>query len=315
MIEAYKNFPFLKLKIMKTSNKIFLVAISVLGLSMLSILIFAKSSLINYEQSKVQGNGKIIKMDYPIEDVALLEVDEFFEVYVTVGEPKLEIETDENIQALLRASSDNYHRNNSDEAYKRVLNVEKMTNVNISPTQAIKLFLAVPTLERVELNNHASIVFEEVMTSEKFELEADEFSTAELKLNTQNLNINANNHATINIEGNIGETKIEADEFATLDIKNIEAKTVNLNLRNHVQVKLAGNTQLLSLTTNEFCEVDGSNIMATRGDIKSGNHSDISLYVTETLDVKGGEFSSIKYRGNPTINKYLDKTSTLTAME
>ncbi len=301
---------------MKTSNKILLGFISVLGLTMLSILVFAKSSLINIEQSKIKGNGKIIKMNYPIENVTMLEVDEFFEVYVRVGDPKLEIETDENIQALIRANYDNYHRSNEDEEYRRVLNIERMNDVNISPTQAIKLFLAVPTLEGLNIDNHSTVIFEEVMTSEKFKINAEEFSTLDLQLNTQDLDIFADNHSTINIAGTIGNTMIDADEFSTIDIQNITASTVSLDLNNHAKVTLSGTADEFSLSSDEFCEIDAAKLVAKKGDIKTRNHSTAYINVTETLDVQANEFTHIKYLGNPAINKKaLDKTATLEAIK
>ena len=303
---------------MKTSNKILLAAISVIGLSMLSILIFAKSSLIQIDQNqnKLKGNGNITRIDHPIEDISMVEVGDFFELYVTVGEPKLEIETDENIQALLRANYDNYHRSNDSEPYKRVLKVEKLNNVNLSPTQAIKLFLAVPTLEGIDVDNHATVVFEDVVTSENFKISTDEFSNVYLKLNTQNLNLIANNHATVDINGTIENTQINAEEFAKIQIQNIDAQKVDIQLRNHVDLKLNGQTNEVSLNSTEFCNIDLGMLETTDAKIHTRNHSTAYLYVTGNLEVKADEFSNIKYRGNPTISgKYLDKTATLEAIQ
>jgi hypothetical protein len=301
---------------MKTSNKILLTAISVLGLSILSILIFAKSSLVTIEQNSIKGSGKITKIDYPIEDISMLEVEEFFEVYVTIGEAKLEIETDENIQALLRTSYDNYYASTGQDDYKRVLKVDKMNNTNLNPTQAIKLFLAVPTLEGIDLGNHATVVLEDEVISEKFRIQLDEFANASLKLQTKELEVHVQKNATLEILGDVGDTNIEAEEFSKINIETIDADKVSITTRNHSDLKLKGQTKSVEVNTEEFCKIDIAELQAVEAKIHTRNHSSASLYVTGDLEVRADEFSTVKYRGNPTITgKYLHKSATLESIQ
>lgn len=301
---------------MKTSNKILLTAISVMGLSILSILIFAKSSLVTIEQNSIKGNGKIIKVDYPIEAISMLEVEEFFEVYVTIGEAKLEIETDENIQALLRTSYDNYYATTGQEDYKRVLKVDKMNNTNLNPSQAIKLFLAVPTLEGIEVGNHATVVFEEEVISEKFRIQLDEFANAYLKLQSKELEVQVQKNATLEILGHVGDTNIEADEFSKVNIETIDAGKVGITARNHSGLKLKGQTKTVDVSTEEFCKIDIAELQSVEAKLHTRNHSSASIYVTGDLEVRADEFSTVSYRGNPTIREqYLHKSATLKAIQ
>lgn len=301
---------------MKTSNKILLTAISVMGLSILSILIFAKSSLVTIEQNSIKGNGKIIKVDYPIEAISMLEVEEFFEVYVTIGEAKLEIETDENIQALLRTSYDNYYATTGQEDYKRVLKVDKMNNTNLNPSQAIKLLLAVPTLEGIEVGNHATVVFEEEVISEKFRIQLDEFANAYLKLQSKELEVQVQKNATLEILGHVGDTNIEADEFSKVNIETIDAGKVGITTRNHSDLKLKGQTKTVDVSTEEFCKIDIAELQAIEAKLHTRNHSSASIYVTGDLEVRADEFSTVNYRGNPTIREqYLHKSATLEAIQ
>jgi 2C-methyl-D-erythritol 2,4-cyclodiphosphate synthase len=301
---------------MKTSNKILLTAISVMGLSILSILIFAKSSLVTIEQNSIKGNGKIIKVDYPIEAISMLEVEEFFEVYVTIGEAKLEIETDENIQALLHTSYDNYYATTGQEDYKRVLKVDKMNNTNLNPSQAIKLLLAVPTLEGIEVGNHATVVFEEEVISEKFRIQLDEFANAYLKLQSKELEVQVQKNATLEILGHVGDTNIEADEFSKVNIETIDADKVGITARNHSGLKLKGQTKIVDVSTEEFCKIDIAELQAVEAKLHTRNHSSASIYVTGDLEVRADEFSTVSYRGNPTIREqYLHKSATLEAIQ
>ncbi len=301
---------------MKTSNKILLTAISVMGLSILSILIFAKSSLVTIEQNSIKGNGKIIKVEYPIEAISMLEVEEFFEVYVTIGETKLEIETDENIQALLRTSYDNYYASTGQEDYKRVLKVDKMNNTNLNPSQAIKLLLAVPTLEGIDVGNHATVVFEEEVISEKFRIQLDEFANAYLKLQSKELEVHVQKNATLEILGHVGDTNIEADEFSKVNIETIDADKVGITASNHSGLKLKGQTKIVDVSTEEFCKIDIAELQSVEAKLHTRNHSSASIYVTGDLEVRADEFSTVSYRGNPTIREqYLHKSATLEAIQ
>ena len=106
---------------MKTSNKILLGIISIIGLSMLSVLIFAKSSLIHVENNTVIGNGKVIKVNHNIAEISFFRTGGNYEVIVKKGEPKLIVEADENIQAFVNPHSDNliYNGKNDPKPQKR----------------------------------------------------------------------------------------------------------------------------------------------------------------------------------------------------
>lgn len=302
---------------MKTSNKIILGIITFIGLSMLSVLIFAKSSLINIENDTVEGDGKIIKVNHNIGEIAFFKSNDHYEVYIKKGSPELIIETDENIQSFLNPNFYNTAYNNKEgKSIKRqFLTIGWPRQYNLKPTQKIKIYLTSPTFERIELGGSTKLIFEDVFDVDHFEAELNDFSEVNLKVNTPSLDIEIDDSAKLDVQGTVKDTEINADDFAHLSIDKLMAKEVLVNSEGNCNIQLKGNTQLLKIKTTGFSKVNARELTSSDIEIEAKDNTETLTNATKTLRVDAADFASVKYNGTPEVVKNISNQASIRAMQ
>ena len=311
----------LKLKIlknilMKTSNKILLGIISIIGLSMLSILIFAKSSLINIENNSVIGDGNVIKVNHNIAEISFFRTGGNYEIIVNKGEPKLIIETDENIHSFLNPSFNNIIYKGKDSSNpKRELRIERRSEISLQPTQGIKIFLTTPSLEKINVGGTTKFVFEDMNSSEKFEAYVKDFAEVNLKISTDNLFINTKESGKLNIQGKAGDTNIEAKDFSEISVGTIDAKKVSIDSKGNAVITALGQALDFDITTRDFSKINAEGLSAKNITINAVGTTETSVSCTDSLHVDAIDYASVSYSGNPGIVKNIVSEASLKYLE
>lgn len=296
---------------MKTSNKILLGIITIIGLSMLSILVFAKSSLINYTDNQVNGNGNIIVKTHNIGEIALFQSKHNYEVIVKKGAPLLTIETDENIHEFLNPHVTEKN-NPEDNKSKKGLRIGKHDNVNIKPSQGIKMQLTVPTLEEVNLSGFSTIIFEDTLESKNFKARVTGSSNLYLKINTEDLDIDTKGHSYASVLGVAGNTDINASGSSEIELDSVSAQNIFIKESGHSSVKIKGQSQNLNADLGGSANLNADDLTAEQVAIKASGHAKAKVVANQILQVNGSGSADIIYSGNPQITKKLSGHASLT---
>ena len=301
---------------MKTSNKILFVIISIIGLSILSVLIFAKSSLINVENNTVNGDGNITIKTHNIGEISFFKASGNYEIFVKKGKPQLVIETDENIQAFLNPSDDNYVSNGKDDSNpKKMLRIGKITNVDLKPTKSIKIYLTTPTLENISIGGITKLTFEDIFTNEHFKANIHDFAEVDLKVATEKLDIKTDGSCKLNINGTAGDTKIEADGFSVVSVSTINAQHVDIKSSGNAEIKTEGISQKSNFNSSGFSRIIATGLAVKEATITAKENAEILLTASDLLNVDASGFATINYSGNPTITKNILGQASLKLIE
>ncbi len=302
---------------MKTSNKILLGLISLIGLSMLGVLIFAKNSLINVENSKVIGDGKIIKVNHQIGEIAFFKTNHPYEVYIKKGDPALVIETDENIQAFLRPNFDRtvYTKKGGKSILKRQLRIGHPNRFNLHPTDNIKIYISTPSMEAIEIGGSSKLIFEDVFDHEAFKAEIYDFAEVNAKVNSQNLDLEVSGSARLDISGELGNAEITTADFANLFLKNMNANSINIKSSGNSNCSLIGATKSLDIISSDFAKINAASLNCETASIQTKSSTETILSTSQTLQIQATDFASIQYSGNPEITKNISGQAKLEVIQ
>jgi putative autotransporter adhesin-like protein len=301
---------------MKTSNKILFVIISIIGLSILSVLIFAKSSLINVENNTVNGDGNITIKTHNIGEISFFKASGNYEIFVKKGKPQLIIETDENIQSFINPSDDNYVSNGKDDStLKKMLRIGKINNIELKPTESIKIYLTTPTLESVNIGGITKLTFEDIFTNENFKATIHDFAEVDIKVATENLDIKTDGSCKLNINGTAGDTKIEAGGFSVVSVSAINAQTVDIESNGNAEIKTVGISQKSNFNSSGFSRIIATDLSVKEATITAKENAEILLAVSDQLNVEAAGFAAVNYSGSPAITKNISGQASLKAIE
>lgn len=294
---------------MKTSNKILLGLISVIGLTMLTILIYAKSSLLHFESKGVHGDGVIIQKVHDIGEISFFKSNYNYEVYVKKGDAKLMIETDENLHEFLKPEVFENENN------LQSLQIVKPEDVSLNSNRPIKVFLTTPSLERVDLSSFSRVIFEDTMFVDEFTARLNGSSELKLKVKTDKLNVKSNGHSQAFIKGEVGDVEIDVNASSVVELESINASVVDVKATAHSNVKLVGQTNQLNVNLNASSNLMAERLKAKNVDVSANAHASATVFAEEILDVKASASSSISYKGRPQIKQQLSSHASLNNLD
>ncbi len=300
---------------MKTSTKILFGFISIIGLSMLSILIFAKSSLINYENNSVNGDGNIVVRTHNIGEVAFFQANYNYEIFIKKGEPSLVIETDENIQAFLRPNINRTEHYREENVTKEGMNIGRIEHINLHPSNGIKVYLTTPSLEEINLRGHSKVTFEDTIESDNFRVSARGSSELNLLIKTNDLEVATDGHSVVNVKGQARSTDISSSGSSDLTVDVVDTERVNIAANGHSTVKIKGQTQQLKVDLNGSSSLMAKHLISDDASILANAHSNVSVHAKHTLNVEADGSATITYSGNPQVTKEVSGSATLNATE
>ncbi len=303
---------------MKTSNKILIGIISVIGLSLLSVLIFAKSSLIHYDGNSIIGNGKIVRMNHQIAEISFFRLNGAYEVHIKKGEPSLVIETDENIHSFLNPHDDNYtvieNKGEEKQTFKE-LRIGEFNDISFEPSNGIKVYLTTPSLQRINLGGTTKLIFDDKFSAENFSLDIYDFAEAKLNIDATNLKVDADGTSKVDIDGKIGNCNLKLGDFAEVSLNGINAKETYVTAGGNTTLNISGQSDKIDIKVYEFGEFNGKDFTSKEVKIDAKGNSKINLSAQDKLNVEAIGFAEVRYQGSPTITQKVSDNATLNPME
>ena len=130
---------------MKTSNKILLGGLAFIILSLLSLMIAARVSIIPVE--RIEGNGQMKTKTRDVGAFNSIEVNTSnFDIYLADGPSKVEVTGDENLLGYLETHVEN-----------GLLKIERTENKKINSRNRLAITISVGQIKEITLNSSCNI--------------------------------------------------------------------------------------------------------------------------------------------------------------
>lgn len=199
--------------------------------SLISILILMAvlfSACGSIQQVDIADIGDMVVQDYDLSGFDRVEVSDFFEVEIRLGEIFDVIVEAENaltpyLDVVVRGKTLQIGLKSG-----YIYNIE-----NASQSADVTL----PELARVEVGNHSNVGIESYESSEDLEFIISNFSSVTGEIEVSSVRVDVSNHSTLRLSGTVQEVKGEASNFSTVNLSDLDADLVDVNVDTNSTLK------------------------------------------------------------------------------
>lgn len=232
----------------------------------------------------IVGNGKIASKNIAVKPFNQIIINGAFDITLQHGKKEnITVTTDSNILPYFNASViDN----------KLTIDMEK--GVVTSPTQ-IKLIITTKPLHKITLSGKNNLIA--------------------TKLKTSYLTLNIGGKNSVNLQGSIKNFNLNLDGDSQLQATVYNANDVKVKSGGNTNIDLAGSTKVLHITTAGKVIVSANNLIANDVTVHSYGDSDITVNALKALNIKTAGKSTVKYYGDPVIEKNVYGEAAVKKME
>lgn len=257
-------------------------------------------NIVAQKKEKIKGN-KIVTTDQRLVDgFHTIDIGEDFEVSLSDDdESSVEVETDENLQQLIKVTvSDSILkiRTTKDIRSKKALNIKVSYNSSLLKKIIIREKAEIKTLTPIE------VPF--------IKIEAHDNSDAFLTINSDKMKYSADGKSSVELHLNGKESKINLSENTKL--KGIfTSDSLNIDLYQKASAKLEGDLTNLLVRTDNSSNFMGHKLSSINTYVVAEGESDCYILVKEKLRLKINGKSKMYLLGDPkiTIDTFADEAS------
>ncbi len=208
MAQVYLLF-FEKNKIMKKTTYYSLI--------LFTIILFSTACQ-NYKVEK--GNGEIITKNFDISNFDQLDIDGFYEVFLTHGKiEKITVETDENLFEFIEVSS---------EGNTLILDTED--GINLQSEHGIKVYITYRELSDISMSGAGVIKTENTLTTGDLKIKMSGAGVIELALEAKVLEIRLSGAGSIKLSGNVEDQELKLSGAGSVDAYKLRSKNCLVSL-------------------------------------------------------------------------------------
>ncbi|MDN3666765.1 GIN domain-containing protein [Algibacter miyuki] len=263
-----------------------------------TLLLAMSLSFFGHAQSleKVKGDRNVTKLLTAVPDFHTLILDEAFEIDLVYSkDASVEIETDENLHEVISFDVR-----------------DSILNLNLSKRITSKKRLRITVnyndfLSTIETRDDAELHGISTLKSNKINLTVSGNSKAGLTIKTDHFNFEGLDKSKTKLNVTSNTSKIILNGNSSLEaLVNSGAATVDLYQR--AQAEIEGSSNDLSVRTDNNAVFNGKNFTAKQGKLISEIDSEITVEVTDSLDIEASGGSAIYLYGDPKIivNKFTE---------
>lgn len=191
------------------------------GFICLLLVSFAFSSCHHFFRDSVKGNGNITTENRTVGAFNQLDIGSAIEVNLVQGESaSVRVEVDSNLQPYIEV----YLKGSE-------LHVQQKNNTSISPTHRAKVYVTVPSLERIEVSGACKLTSEGIITSTgKLDMAISGASEADMNINAAGLSLNMDGASVANLKGDVKDLDVDASGSCDLKAFGLSAANVDVKL-------------------------------------------------------------------------------------
>lgn len=233
-----------------------------LGLILITAIAISSCNIIDSE--RVKGNGNITSKTYDLKNFSNLDLGSSMEVHITQSDNySVKIETDENLFNYLSVKVNDGN----------TLEVDVKDNINLDASGEVKVYIAAPLLDKVNLSGAAQLQTEGKFVQEKkiaFDLSGA--SSGNISVRAPQVELEASGASTLTADGECRDVNASASGAST--INSFDLKSEN-------------------------------------ADIEASGASTVRVFSSLKLNARSHGASSVKYRGNPQVTQDVSGASSV----
>ncbi len=281
---------------MKNLTKLGIIVLGVISLACGSIAI-----------TGLHGSGTIIEESYNVRDFGGVEMATICDLYIKIGqEPALTIEAEDNLIPYFIV-----------EVQGDILKIRNEPGVMLRPQRPVKCYLTVESLETIKLSGSGNITAPD--------LNAEELTvilSGSGNITMKNVNMDTFT-ARISGSGNIGLADVEAQKVVMSvggsgDIKagSVNAGSLDVDISGSGNVELArGKVETQILVIGGSGNYKAKEIESAKSRVHISGCGAATIEVKERLEARISGSGNVYYAGNPTIEKSITGSGSLSKID
>lgn len=217
------------------------------------VTVFTSCNLI--DGRRIKGNGKITTKNYDLKGFHGIDIGGSKKIFLKQDSAfSVKIETDENLFDYLNVRVDNGQ-----------LKVSSKNSSWLSPSDEIKIFISMPSINEIDVNGASSISTENrISGNEKIIVKLGGASEGTLEFRAPVLDLKSTGASTLTVSGETRDVKSNASGAST--INSFDLKSEN-------------------------------------SDVKATGASSIDLFASVSLNANASGASNVNYKGNPSVKQ------------
>lgn len=190
-------------------------------------------------RNTIEGNGKLVTKDIPVQSFENLKASGFYELKLEQGNTEsVKIEADENLQELFIVKND---------GNSLVIEMKKENNINLKSKNKMRVYVSFKKLKSLELSIVGNVVSEEMMNFDDLHLKTNSVGNVTLKVTANSMDITNNSVGNVSLSGKANEVivknasvgSLKAGKLAVqkMDIENAGVGHAEVNAEKELKVK------------------------------------------------------------------------------
>ncbi len=187
-----------------------------------SVLLFTVilflSACRNFKTEK--GNGDIITKNFDISNFTELDINGFYEVFLTQGlSEKITIETDENLFEFIAVSNDG-----------ETLVLDTQDGIRLQSDHGIKVYITYSALSDISMSGAGVIKTESLLSADELKIKMSGAGVIDLKLKAKELEIILSGAGSIKLSGNVENQDLKVSGAGSIDAYNLTSENCIVGL-------------------------------------------------------------------------------------
>ena len=228
-----------------------------------------------------------------VSDFTGVDASSAFDITVTKGSAEsLIIEADDAVMPYVRSEV----RNGVLHLY-----LEKGADKKIKNIKTLKASIVMKNLDKVSLSGACKFTANDLFTPDRFKVDCSGASNLAVNVHTGQLDIDASGASKIQVKANVtGNAKLDVSGTSKIQ-GELKAGNVRINASGVSSVELTGSASDIKIDASGTSNIKSENFEVKTATIKTSGTSNITLHVTDTLNVNSSGISTINYKGSPVI--------------
>lgn len=184
------------------------------------------------------------------------------------------------------------------------INIQGQDFVEIDTFNSL-LKLDISGYSSLTLLNSSSIVQANISGSSNFEISSHEAGDLNLKITDWGM-FNMNNFHKFSSSSSINLI-LDMNENSRCNISDSPFDNVKINIDDYAKANLDGSASDFYIYSDSFSRVEAFDFFVDNVDVEAGGDSRILVEVSDTMNLKGLDRSTVIYKGNPEITKVISQ--------
>lgn len=286
----------------------FTITILVATIAMATLACELSGVLVDNNIGKAEtGSGNTVEETRPVSGVTRVELATFGTVIIDIGQNEsLRIEAEDNLLKYFDTA-----------VQAGTLRIKTSpSNLNLRPTKPVYYFLTVKSLKQVSIAGSGDIQVPDLETTD-FGIEiggSGDVSLADLTADWFEIDIGGSGDVTTErVDVSKFRVRINGSGDITLGELNADELTLNVNGSGNLRIE-DGKVVDQNIDINGSGNFQAENLASKNANILIGGSGDITLWVSEVLDVEVHGSGNVRYYGKPTVSSSGNGSGDITSL-